>query len=80
LAHDYATVVMQREDRSIEKVPGVNSLGKTREELRKNLRSAPEEAIEMDRPGQIDGEHASTEGASWLPVCRLRLAQIGRNP
>jgi predicted RNase H-like HicB family nuclease len=30
-------------------IPGVNSLGETREELLENLRSALEEALEMNR-------------------------------
>jgi len=33
----------------IEEVPGVNSQGETREELISNLRSALEEALEMNR-------------------------------
>lgn len=33
----------------IEEIPGVNSQGETREELLDNLRSALEEAIEMNR-------------------------------
>ena len=33
----------------VEEIPGVNSQGKTRAELLKNLRSALREAIEMNR-------------------------------
>jgi predicted RNase H-like HicB family nuclease len=33
----------------IEEIPGVNSQGKTREELLDNLRSALQEALEMNR-------------------------------
>jgi predicted RNase H-like HicB family nuclease len=33
----------------VEEIPGVNSQGKTRRELVKNLRSALKEAIEMNR-------------------------------
>ena len=33
----------------IEEIPGVNSQGRTREELRSNLRSALREAIEFNR-------------------------------
>lgn len=33
----------------IEEIPGVNSQGETREELLENLRSALEEALEMNR-------------------------------
>lgn len=42
----------------IEEIPGVNSQGETREELLVNLRSALEEAIEMNREealGAADG-------------------------
>ena len=37
----------------IEEVPGVNSQGKTREELLENLRSALTEALEMNRQEAI---------------------------
>ncbi|MBI5094809.1 MAG: type II toxin-antitoxin system HicB family antitoxin [Candidatus Hydrogenedentes bacterium] len=33
----------------IEEIPGVNSQGRTREELRENLRSALSEALEFNR-------------------------------
>ena len=33
----------------IEEIPGVNSQGKTRDELLENLQSALEEAVEMNR-------------------------------
>lgn len=33
----------------VEEIPGVNSQGKTRDELLKNLRSALREAIELNR-------------------------------
>ena len=33
----------------VEEIPGVNSQGETREELLENLRSALEEALEMNR-------------------------------
>ena len=33
----------------VEEIPGVNSQGKTREELVENLRSALQEALEMNR-------------------------------
>ena len=33
----------------VEEIPGVNSQGKTREELLENLRSALDEALEMNR-------------------------------
>jgi predicted RNase H-like HicB family nuclease len=41
----------------IEEVPGVNSQGKTREELLDNLRDALEEALEMNR---ADAKAAAT--------------------
>ena len=42
----------------IEEIPGVNSQGGTREELLENLRSALEEAIEMNRAdGDASGMH-----------------------
>lgn len=37
----------------IEEIPGVNSQGETREELLENLRSALEEAIDMNREDAI---------------------------
>ena len=47
------TAVIQHQDPWwigwIEEVQGVNSQGKTREELLENLRSALEEALEMNR-------------------------------
>jgi predicted RNase H-like HicB family nuclease len=39
----------------IEEVPGVNSQGGTREELLDNLRSALDEALEMNRAGVASG-------------------------
>lgn len=43
----------------IEEIPGVNSQGATREELLDNLRSALQEAIEMNRADAI----AAAKGA-----------------
>ena len=47
------TALVQRRGRWwigwVEEVPGVNSQGRTREELVENLRSALEEALDMDR-------------------------------
>ena len=43
----------------IEEIPGVNSQGATREELLENLRSALQEAIEMNRADAI----AAAKGA-----------------
>jgi predicted RNase H-like HicB family nuclease len=48
----YTAVIQQHDDWWIgwvEEVPGVNSQGKTREELLDNLRDALDEAIEMNR-------------------------------
>lgn len=48
----YSAVVQQHEDwwiGWIEEVPGVNSQGRTRDELLDNLRDALEEALEMNR-------------------------------
>ncbi len=41
----------------IEEVPGVNSQGKTREELLENLRSALHEALEMNRADALAAAH-----------------------
>jgi predicted RNase H-like HicB family nuclease len=49
---NYTAVVQQADDwwiGWIEEVPGVNSQGKTRDELLDNLRDALEEALEMNR-------------------------------
>jgi predicted RNase H-like HicB family nuclease len=47
------TAVIQRDGRWwigwVKEVPGVNSQGRTREELIENLRSALQEALEMNR-------------------------------
>ncbi len=47
------TAVIQHEDSWwigwVEEIPGVNSQGKTREELIENLRSALKEALEMNQ-------------------------------
>lgn len=48
----YTAVIQQSEGwwiGWIEEVPGVNSQGKTREELLENLREALQEALEMNR-------------------------------
>ena len=52
MAANYTAVIQQDGDWWIgwvEEVPGVNSQGKTREELLDNLRDALEEALEMNR-------------------------------
>ena len=47
------TAVVQKDGRWwvgwLEEIPGVNSQGQTREELMENLRSALDEALEMNR-------------------------------
>jgi predicted RNase H-like HicB family nuclease len=68
----YTAVVQQREQRWIgwiEELPGVNSQGETRAELLDNLRSALEEALEMNRADAL----AATQGAPYEEV-RVILA------
>jgi predicted RNase H-like HicB family nuclease len=38
----------------VEEIPGVNSQGSSREELLENLKSALEEALEMNRDSALD--------------------------
>jgi len=52
MAANYTAVIQQHEEWWIgwvEEIPGVNSQGKTRQELLDNLRDALEEALEMYR-------------------------------
>ncbi len=52
MAESYTAVIQQSDDWWIgwvEEIPGVNSQGKTREELMENLHSALQEALEMNR-------------------------------
>jgi predicted RNase H-like HicB family nuclease len=52
MSRKYTAIVQKREDWWIgwvEEVSGVNSQAKTREELIENLKSALEEALEMNR-------------------------------
>ena len=52
MSPDYTAVVQQDGEWWIgwvEEVPGVNSQGRTREELLENLRDALDEALEMNR-------------------------------
>lgn len=71
----YTAVVQHREPwwiGWIEEVPGVNCQGETREELLENLRSALEEALEMNRADAL----AAAGGA---PFEEIRLSvEIGR--
>lgn len=53
----YTAVIQQRDAwwiGWIEELPGVNSQGHTRDELLDNLRSALEEAVEMNRADALD--------------------------
>jgi predicted RNase H-like HicB family nuclease len=45
----------------IEEIPGVNSQGKTKTELRKNLRSALTEALEFNREDALKAAEADYE-------------------
>lgn len=63
----YTAVIQQRESwwiGWIEEVPGVNSQGRTRDELLDNLRSALEEAVEMNRADALD----AAKGAPYEEV------------
>ena len=51
----------------VEEIPGVNSQGKTRRELMKNLRSALKEAIEMNR---VDARSAASGNSRRSAVPR----------
>jgi len=56
----YTAVVQQRDPwwiGWIQEVPGVNSQGRTRDELLDNLRSALEEALEMNRADALAAVH-----------------------
>ena len=48
----------------VEEIPGVNSQGATREELMENLRSALEEALEMNRADALAGMTGEYEEVS----------------
>jgi predicted RNase H-like HicB family nuclease len=50
----------------VEEIPGVNSQGKTRGELLKNLRSALREALEMNREDALAAASGSYEEAAIL--------------
>ena len=51
----------------VEEVPGVNSQGETGEELLDNLRSALEEALEMNRADAIAAVDGPYEEVSLTP-------------
>ena len=48
----------------VEEIPGVNSQGATRQELMENLRSALEEALEMNRADALAGMTGEYEEVS----------------
>ena len=48
----------------IEEIPGVNSQGKTRDELLENLQSALEEALEMNRADALAAVSGAYEEVS----------------
>jgi predicted RNase H-like HicB family nuclease len=50
----------------IEEIPGVNSQGKTRAELKKNLRSALSEALEFNREDALKAAETDYEEAFIL--------------
>ncbi len=50
----------------IEEIPGVNSQGKTRTELLKNLRSALKEALEFNREDALAAAQSGYEEESIL--------------
>jgi predicted RNase H-like HicB family nuclease len=63
----------------VEEIPGVNSQGETREELIENLRSALQEALEMNRAEALAASQGTFEDrtestASDRPRQRVRLA------
>ena len=62
------TAVIQQNDKWwigwVEEIPGVNSQGATREELMENLRSALEEALEMNRADAVAGMTGKYEEVS----------------
>ena len=51
----------------IEEIPGVNSQGVTRDELLDNLRSALQEALEMNRADAVAAAKGAYEVASLSP-------------
>lgn len=66
----YTAVVQQHEDWWIgwvEEVPGVNSQGRTREELLDNLRDALEEILEMNRADARAAASGEYEEVSLAP-------------
>ena len=63
----YTAIVQQRENSWIgwiEEIPGVNSQGDSREDLLDNLRSALQEALQMNRADAV----AAVEGQAYEEV------------
>lgn len=62
------TAVIQRDGKWwigwVEEIPGINSQGYTREELLENLRSALQEALEMNRADALAGATGPYEEVS----------------
>jgi len=67
MARDY-TAVIQRDGEWwigwLEEIPGINSQGQTRDELLENLRSALQEALEMNRSDALSAAGESYEEVS----------------
>ena len=67
MAPKYKAVIKQDGDWWIgwnEEIPGVNSQGRTRDELLENLRSALTEALEMNRADALAAAKVNYEEAS----------------
>lgn len=72
MATNYTAIVRQRGKwwiGWIEEIPGVNSQGETRDELLHNLRSALQEALDMNRADAL----AAVEGEPYEEV-RINVA------
>jgi predicted RNase H-like HicB family nuclease len=70
MAANYTAVIQQHGEWWIgwvKEVPGVNSQGKTREELLGNLRDALEEALEMNRADARAAADGPYEEVSLIP-------------
>lgn len=70
MAANYTAVVQQHGDWWIgwvEEVPGVNSQGRTRDELLDNLRDALDEALEMNRADARAAAAGAYEEVSLSP-------------
>lgn len=66
---EYTAVIQQNDDWWIgwvEEIPGVNSQGETRQDLMDNLRSALQEALEMNRAAALAAMQGSYEEVSLI--------------